>query len=85
MDPKIKLLFLDEHAAEGAARYGGSQEELTFIGGFQNFIYSYNRDELKYILRFTPSTLRTAEGLVAEIDWIHYLSESGIAVSEPIY
>ncbi|MFS0855960.1 phosphotransferase enzyme family protein [Paenibacillus taichungensis] len=84
MDPKIKLLFLDEHAAEGAASYGVSKKELTFIGGFQNFIYSYTHDELKYILRFTPSTLRTSEGLAAEMDWIHYLSESGIAVSEPI-
>ncbi|CAG7652953.1 Stress response kinase A [Paenibacillus solanacearum] len=84
MDPKIKLMFLDEHAAEGAARYGVSQKELNFIGGFQNFIYSYNRDELKYILRFTPSTLRTSEGLEAEVDWIRYLSENGISVSEPI-
>ncbi|RCW40851.1 phosphotransferase enzyme family protein [Paenibacillus prosopidis] len=84
MDPKIKLMFLDEHAAEGAARYGVSPKVLTFIGGFQNFIYSYNRDELKYILRFTPSTLRTSEGLAAEIEWIRYLSENGLSVSEPV-
>ena len=84
MDPKIKLMFLDEHAAEGAALYGVSPKELTFIGGFQNFIYSYNRDELKYILRFTPSTLRTSEGLAAEIEWIRYLSENGLSVSEPV-
>lgn len=31
MDPKIKLMFLDEHAAEGAALYGVSPKELTFI------------------------------------------------------
>ncbi|MDQ0913897.1 phosphotransferase enzyme family protein [Paenibacillus sp. V4I5] len=85
MDPKIKSMFLDEHTVEGAARFGVSSKELTFIGGFQNFIYSYNRDELKYILRFTPSTLRTWDGLAAEIEWIRYLSENGLSVSDSVY
>ncbi|KRE38752.1 phosphotransferase enzyme family protein [Paenibacillus sp. Soil522] len=84
MDPQIKLLFLDEHAIEGAARFGVRQEELSFIGGFQNFIYSYTREGCKYILRFTPSTLRTQEGLEAELEWIRYLAENGMSVSEPI-
>ncbi|UYO04030.1 hypothetical protein [Paenibacillus sp. PSB04] len=59
MDPQIKLMFKDEHATEGAALFGVSSKELTFIGGFQNFIYSYMDGDSKYILRFTPSTLRT--------------------------
>ncbi|MFC5529607.1 phosphotransferase enzyme family protein [Cohnella yongneupensis] len=84
MDPKIKQIFLDEHVVEGATRFGVSPEELTFIGGFQNFIYSYTHYELKYILRFTPSTLRTSEGLAAEIEWIRYLSDNGLSVSEPV-
>jgi amicoumacin kinase len=84
MDPQIKLLFLDEHAKEGAARFGLSQEELSFIGGFQNFIYSSTREGCKYILRFTPSTLRTQEGLEAEIEWIRYLAGNGISVSESV-
>ncbi|WP_419871419.1 phosphotransferase enzyme family protein [Candidatus Pristimantibacillus sp. PTI5] len=77
-------MFLDEHAVEGAARFGVCPEKLTFIGGFQNFIYSYNRDEMKYILRFTPGTLRTSEGLAAELEWIRYLSGNGLSVSEPV-
>lgn len=84
MDPIIRAMFQDEHAAEGAARFGVHPKELTFIGGFQNFVYSYNRDEVKYILRFTPSTLRSVEGLAAEIEWILYLSGNGLSVSEPV-
>lgn len=84
MDPQIKLLFLDEHATEGAARFGLSHDELSFIGGFQNFIYSYTREGCKYILRFTPGTLRTQEGIEAELEWIRYLVENGMQVSEPI-
>ncbi|MFB9328903.1 phosphotransferase enzyme family protein [Paenibacillus aurantiacus] len=84
MDPQTRSLFMDEHAAAGAARYGVRPEELTFVGGFQNFIYSYVRDEMKYILRFTPSTLRTPEGLAAELEWIRFLSRHGMALSVPI-
>ncbi|WP_135556592.1 phosphotransferase enzyme family protein [Paenibacillus cymbidii] len=84
MDPQIKKLFKDEMANEGAARFRVPPKSLSFIGGFQNFIYSYTREGSKYILRFTPSTLRTPEGLEAELDWIRYLAENGVSVSEPI-
>ena len=83
MDQNIKLMFLDEHAIEGA-RFGVSSKELTFLGGFQNFIYSYDRNDMKYILRFTASTHRTGEELATEIEWIRYLSENGLAVSDSI-
>ncbi|CAM3542494.1 phosphotransferase [Paenibacillus lupini] len=84
MDPKIKLMLLEEHVVEGAVRFGVGPENMTFIGGFQNFIYSYNSNEMKYILRFTPSTLRTSEGLAAELEWIRFLSGNGLAVSDPV-
>jgi Ser/Thr protein kinase RdoA (MazF antagonist) len=32
---------------------------LTFIGGFQNFIYEFKRDEKPYILRITHSSHRS--------------------------
>jgi Ser/Thr protein kinase RdoA (MazF antagonist) len=84
MDPQIKKMFRDEIAADGAARFGLRPEELIFVGGFQNFIYSYSREGCKYILRFTPSTLRNPEGLEAELEWIRYLARGGFSVSEPI-
>ncbi|REE94616.1 Ser/Thr protein kinase RdoA (MazF antagonist) [Paenibacillus taihuensis] len=84
MDPTIKSMFQDEHAAEGAAHFGVSLRDLTFIGGFQNFIYSYTRDEQQYILRFTPSTLRSAEEVAAEIEWIRYLSDNGVSVTASV-
>ncbi|WP_409345194.1 hypothetical protein [Paenibacillus sp. MBLB4367] len=84
MDPQIKKLFGDKSTAEGAARFGLHTEELSFIGGFQNFIFSYTREGCKYIFRFTPSTLRSPAGLAAELEWIRYLAANGMSVSEPI-
>lgn len=84
MGPQIKKLFNDEMAYEGIARFRVHPKEMSFIGGFQNFIYSYTRERSKYILRFTPSTLRTPDVLEAELEWIRYLAENGVSVSEPI-
>lgn len=84
MDPQIKRLFLDEHASEGAMRFGISQEELSFVGGFQNFIYSYTQEGSRYILRFTPSSLRTKDGIEAELEWVRYVARKGMSVSEPV-
>ncbi|HZG56615.1 phosphotransferase enzyme family protein [Paenibacillus sp.] len=84
MDPRIRSRFRTEIAAEGAARYGLRPEELSFIGGFQNFIYSYAKGGDEFILRFTPESLRTPEDLEAELEWIRYLASNGVAVSEPI-
>ncbi|WP_058300621.1 phosphotransferase enzyme family protein [Gorillibacterium timonense] len=84
MDAHIKDLFTGEMADEGAARFGVHPKELSFIGGFQNFIYSYAREGSQYILRFTPSTLRSLEALKGELEWIRYLAQNGLSVSEPV-
>ncbi|MFD1177831.1 phosphotransferase enzyme family protein [Paenibacillus puldeungensis] len=84
MDPKIKSIFKDEYVKEGAARFGLNQAALSLIGGFQNFIFYYTVNGRKYILRFTPSSLRDQEGIEAEIEWIRYLAVNGMSVSEPV-
>lgn len=84
MDPNIKQMLLKEHVIEGATRFGISAGELTFIGGFQNFIYSYIRGETKYILRFTPGSLRTKYAITAELEWVHFLAQNGVKVSESV-
>ncbi|WP_407083179.1 aminoglycoside phosphotransferase/kinase family protein [Paenibacillus aurantius] len=84
MDLQIKKLFGDKIAAEGGKRFGIPLKEMSFLGGFQNFVYSYRRNGSQYILRFTPGTLRTSDGIKAELEWIRYLASKGIAVSEPV-
>lgn len=85
MDIKIKASFNDDIVKEACKKYGIRTDELSFIGGFQNFVYEYQRDTKAYILRFTPSSLRTSEQVEGELEWILYLSDNGVAVSRPIY
>lgn len=67
-----------------ASRYEINPDELTYIGGFQNFVYEYQRSGELYILRITPGMHRTAEQVRAELDWIIYLTGNGISASGPI-
>ncbi|QTH43229.1 phosphotransferase [Cohnella sp. LGH] len=85
MESKIKALFNDDIVNEACQRFGLIREQLVFIGGFQNFVYEYQKDNQPYILRFTHSSLRTIEGMKGELDWILYLSDHDLAVSRPIY
>lgn len=59
-------------------------DKLMFIGGFHNFIYSYNHSGDKFILRFTLSTLRTLQQSQAELEWIQHLAGNGVSFSEPV-
>lgn len=49
-----------------------------------NFIFGFNKNEKLEILRVTPGTERTRNQLLAEIDFINYLSKNKIPVATPI-
>jgi len=85
VDKKIQSLFNDHIVDEACNRYGITINELTFIGGFQNFVYEYQQNNKEYILRFTHSSLRSKELLGGELEWILFLSDNGVSVSRPIY
>jgi Ser/Thr protein kinase RdoA (MazF antagonist) len=69
-----------------AQRFGLSGgEELSCIGGFQNFVYEYLHKGRAYILRLTPELHRTSPVVQAELDWIMYLAQNGVSASNPIF
>ncbi|WP_209444160.1 phosphotransferase enzyme family protein [Paenibacillus ihuae] len=67
-----------------ANRYGINTEELSYLGGFQNFVYEYQHNDRSYILRVTPDKHRSANQVKAELNWIMYLANNGISASLPI-
>lgn len=85
MDKRIQSIFNDHIVNIACKKYGINIDKLTFIGGFQNFVYEYQQNNNYYILRFTHSSLRSKELLGAELEWILYLSDNGVSVSRPIY
>ncbi len=62
-------------------RYGIPYEKVEKLGGFENFIYEYEKNGSEYILRFVHSTHREFKHVYAELEFIDYLSKNGANVS----
>jgi len=83
MEKHIKESFNDKHLKRGSELFGFDESTLEEIGGFENFIYSFIKDDKKYVIRFVHSDHRTLHELNSEIEFIHYLHENGAKVIVP--
>lgn len=80
MKQEIRERFNDAILREAQARYGivGQMEALD---GFESFIYTFERDGERYILRLGHSQRRSKALIRGEVDWINYLAEHGTSVA----
>ncbi|WP_127531028.1 phosphotransferase enzyme family protein [Paenibacillus kobensis] len=69
---------------EASKLYGIAKEECNFIGGFQNLVYSYAKDNKNYVLRFSHDSHRSDTLILAELDWINHLADNGLSVCKSI-
>lgn len=84
METEIRELFDEKILNEAGKRFGIEVSRLTFLGGFQNFIYEYKAQDKYYILRITYSLHRKEEQVKGELDWILYLADRGVSASKPV-
>lgn len=84
MEQEIIEQFNQEILSIGANSFGTTIKDLYHLGNWQNFIYEYQKDNQKYILRFTPSSHRSVNSVKGEVDWLLYLAQNGVSVSSPI-
>lgn len=84
MERESRKLFNETILKAAAYKFGIDANELSFVGGFQNYIYEFKKKETPCILRITHSTHRTENRIKGELDWIEYLSENGVCVSKPV-
>lgn len=64
--------------------YGTKSEDLTYVGGMENIVYSFQKDNQDYFLRIGESKHMTSELVQAELDWVSYLVENDIPAVKPI-
>jgi Ser/Thr protein kinase RdoA (MazF antagonist) len=67
-----------------AQRFGTQREAIRKLGGFENIVYRFMRDDVPCILRVTHDSRRTASEIEAELDWMHDLAEHGVRVARPL-
>jgi len=84
MDKRIRELFTDDVLEKAAILFGSSLEKTKKVGGFENYIYQYNRDGLDYILRISHNIHRTYKQVESELDFVNYLASNQANVSVPV-
>lgn len=67
MEEKIRSRFSDQILAEARQRYTIAPDKIAELGGFESFIYSFEKNGAQYVLRLGHSLRRTpanAYGLI---------------------
>ncbi|MHA2295083.1 MAG: phosphotransferase [Candidatus Hodarchaeales archaeon] len=73
-----------EFIHQACERYGIKPTNLTFIGGLENYIYSFQKNNRDFILRAGYDAHMSFDLVQAEIDWVLYLAKGKIPVVKPV-
>ena len=65
-------------------KYGFDKNTLNFISESTNQIYSFQKNNKRYILRFSQQSAEHIHQTKAEMDWLYYFANNKINVSLPI-
>ncbi|WP_420642192.1 phosphotransferase enzyme family protein [Candidatus Leptofilum sp.] len=84
MEEKIRSRLNEQIVAEAQQRYGIAPDKFEELGGFESFIYGYEKEGAQYVLRLGHS-LRRSPGLIqGEVDWINHLAQGGAGVAKAV-
>lgn len=84
MERKIKEKYSDTILQEAMRRYGIAHDQIRLLGGFDSFVYEFERDQEAHILRIGHSYRRSVPLILGEVDWINYLAQGGASVAQAI-
>jgi Ser/Thr protein kinase RdoA (MazF antagonist) len=84
MENHIKNAINDSIIQKACTLYSITFEQINYHGGFENFVYMFRKKDVDYVLRFVHSDHHTYQDVLAEIEFIDYLSKEGAAVSKVV-
>ncbi len=85
MNENIQNSLTESIIKESARLYDTTFESIKKIGGFENFVYEYNKDGEDYIIRYVHSSHRTKDQVFAELEFIDYLDKNDARVSTVVH
>lgn len=85
MEQHIRESINDKVLAEAAKRYDLDFADLHYHGGFENFVYIYEKAGKEYVLRLAHSDHKAYDQVLAEIEFIDYLANNGGSVSTVVH
>ena len=84
MEKWIHGIYSDEILKIAGEKFGINSENLKNLGGFESYVYEFNKEGKEYILRITHSSHRTSDNINGELEWVNYLAKNDVSVSGSI-
>jgi|LGOV01.1.fsa_nt_gb Ser/Thr protein kinase RdoA (MazF antagonist) len=85
MEVAIQASLTKEVLKKASKLYNTPFETIKTIGGFENFVFEYNKNDNDYILRFVHSSHRSTYQVHAELEFIDYLDKNNCPVSTVVH
>ncbi len=85
MEVKIQNSINDDIIKKAAILYDTPFEGIKKVGGFENFVFEYNKNNADYILRFVHSEHRKYDQVLAELEFIDFLDKNDAVVSTVVH
>ena len=84
MDKRTRELYDDSILEQALERYGIARENVGTGDGFESFIYEYDKDGGRYILRISHSLHRTSDRIQGELEWVNYLVGGSVPAARAV-
>lgn len=82
MKEEIAALMDPALVAKAASLWAGIGK-IELLDDVANFVYQFQSEKRWKILRITHSSHRTEDQILAELNWVNYLYDSGVPVVQP--
>lgn len=83
MKKEIEAL-MNPRLAQTAASQWTATRKIELLDDVSNFVYQFQSEDTWKILRITHSSHRTENQIIAELDWVKFLSKNGVPVALPL-
>ncbi len=84
MDPTISARITESVFKKIAGLYGIKPKQLSFLGGFDSLVFTFERSERRYVLRILQDPRRQKSLVRGELDWVQHLIRNGVPAMRPI-
>lgn len=82
MRKEIEAL-MNPQLVRAAASKWSAKGKIELLDDVANYVYQFQDEDGWKILRITHSSHRTEDQIIAELDWVNYLSRQGVPVAPP--
>ena len=81
---EIEEQFTEEILTEAIKRYDINNDTVRLLGGYESFVYEYQKNNAFFILKISHTIRRSRNNIRGEIEFLNFLSNKGLAVSNAV-